>query len=91
MRKRQILLAGFLARMEDTRLPNVLRTGGGRGLRWRSGKRVDGVSPDDFRAFGINADQWTTAVRTRGNDARRQNGGPEPRYIGTNGHQGHEG
>ena len=30
---------------------------------------------DDLRAFGINADQRTTAARTRGNGAERQNKG----------------
>ena len=30
---------------------------------------------DGLRAFGINADQWTTAAQDAGNDARRRNKG----------------
>ena len=38
---------------------------GGRGLPGGLGKRVDGVGCflDALRAFGINADQWTTAAQ----------------------------
>ena len=42
---------------------DVRRIGGGRGL-WRgAGKRVDGCFLDGLRAFGIDADQWTTAAQ----------------------------
>ena len=43
-------------------MPNVRRIGGERELRGGAGKRVGGCLLDDFRAFGINADQWTTAA-----------------------------
>ena len=59
IRRRRILFAGFVARMEDTRLPKCVMFGelmGGAGCVG-AGKRVDGVFPDDLRAFGINADQ----------------------------------
>ena len=47
------------------------RIGEGRGLRGGAGKRVDGVFSgrcflDDLRAFGLNADQWTTAAQDEG-------------------------
>ena len=47
-RSKRILFAGFVARMEDTRLPKCVRLGelvGGRGLCEGPGKRVDGVFP----------------------------------------------
>ena len=46
---------------------DVRRNGGGCGLCGRPGKkRVDGVFLDGLRAFGINADQWTTAAQDEG-------------------------
>ena len=75
LRRRRILFAGFVARMEDTRLPKCVVFGemmrgvgcvGGQEKEWM------GCFLDDLRAFGINADQWTTAApRTRGNGAGR--------------------
>ena len=65
MRKRRILFAGFVARMEDTRLPKCVVFGelsagvscvGGQEKEWM------GCFLDDLRAFGINADQWRTAA-----------------------------
>ena len=59
LRRRRILLAGFVARMEDTRLPKCLVFGelvggaccvGGLENEWM------GCLLDDLRAFGINAD-----------------------------------
>ena len=44
----------------------VRSTGEGRALRRGPGRRVDGVFPDDLGAFGINADQWTTAAQDGG-------------------------
>ena len=44
--RRMILFLGFVARIEDTRLPNCVMFGrllGERAL-WGAGKRVDGVS-----------------------------------------------
>ena len=52
LRGRWLLIAGFVARMEDTRLVVfVRRIGGGRGLRGRAGKRVDALRgrPQSFR------------------------------------------
>ena len=62
MPRRRILFAGFVARMEDTRLPKCVMFGwvGGQGKEWM------GCLPDDFRVFGINADQWTTAAQDEG-------------------------
>ena len=67
LRRTRILFAGFAARMEDTRLPKcvmfrelVVGTGCVGGGRKKSGW---GCFLDDLRAFGINADQWTTAAQ----------------------------
>ena len=40
---------------------DVRRNGGGRGLCEGAGKRWMGCFLDDLKAFGTNADQWTTA------------------------------
>ena len=45
LRRMQILLAGFVARMEDTRLPKWVMFGEGRGLCGGPGKRVGKVIP----------------------------------------------
>ena len=58
--RRQILFAGFVARMEDTRLPKCVVFGE---LVESQGKEWIGCFLDDLRAFGINADQWATAAR----------------------------
>ena len=42
---------------------DVRKNGGGRGLCGGPGKRGVGYFLDDLRAFGINADQWTTAAQ----------------------------
>ena len=66
MRKRRILLAEFVARMEDTRLPKCMAFGGlVRGAGCVGGQEKEWMRGllDDLRAFGINADHWTTAVR----------------------------
>ena len=42
---------------------DVRRIGEGRRLSGRAGKIVNRVFLDDLRAFGINADQWTTAAQ----------------------------
>ena len=34
------------------------------------GEIVDGVFPDYVKAFGINADQWTTAAQDEGERCR---------------------
>ena len=48
LRRRSILFTGFVARMEDTRLPKCVMFGdlvGGAGCVRGAGKRVDGVFP----------------------------------------------
>ena len=70
LRSRRILFAGFVAGMEDTRLSKCVMFGelaGGRRLCGGPGKRADGVFPErPLRAFGINADHWTTAAQDEG-------------------------
>ena len=66
LRKRRILFAGFVARMENARLPKCVMFGemiGGGGCAKGQEKEWMGCSLDDFRAFGINADRWTTAAQ----------------------------
>ena len=66
LRKRRILLAGFVVRMEDTRLPKCVMFGemmGGAGCVGSQEKDWMGCFLDDLRVFGINADQWTTAAQ----------------------------
>ena len=78
LRRRRVLFAGFVARMEDTRLPKCVMFGelvGGRGLCGGPGKRVGGVFPERSQTFGIDADQWTAAIQTRGNGAEQRNKG----------------
>ena len=62
--RRRILFAGFVARKEDTRLPKCVVLGElarGAGCVGSQEKKWMGCFLDDLRAFGINADQWTTA------------------------------
>ena len=69
LRKRRILFAGFVARTEDTRLPKCVMFGelvGGAGCVGGQKKERMGCFLDDLRAFGINADQWTTAAQDEG-------------------------
>ena len=52
--------------MEDTRLPKCVMFGEmvrGAGCVGRQEKEWMGCFLDDLRAFGINADQWTTAAQ----------------------------
>ena len=69
MRRRLMLCAGFVARVEDTRLPKCMVLEdlmgdadciGGQGKEWM------GCFVDDLKVFGINADQWTTAAQDEG-------------------------
>ena len=72
LRRRRILFAGFVARMEDTRLPKCVMFGelvGGAGCVGGQGKKWMGCFLNDLRVFGINADQWTTAAQDEGNGA----------------------
>ena len=66
---RRILFAGFVARMEDTRLPKCVMFGelvGGAGCVGGQEKEWTGCCLDDLRAFVINADQWKTAAQDEG-------------------------
>ena len=59
LHRRRILLAGFVARMEDTRLPKCVMLGevmGGAGCVGGHEKEWMLCFLDDLRAFGINAD-----------------------------------
>ena len=69
MRRRRILFAGFVMRMEDTGLPKCVMfvelvggagCVGGQEIEWM------GCFLDNLRAFGITADQWTTAAQDGG-------------------------
>ena len=80
LRRRRILSAGIVARMEDTRLPKCVMFGetvraascvGGQEKEWM------GCFLDDLRAFGINADQWTTAPQDEGEWCRTAEQGAE--------------
>ena len=62
LRWRRILFAGFVARMEDTRLPKCvmfIEMVGGAGCGGGREKECMGCFLDDLRASGINADHWT--------------------------------
>ena len=63
------MLVGFVVGMEDTRLPEVRdarRVGGGASCVGGQIEEWMGCRLDDPRAFGINADQWTTAAQDEG-------------------------
>ena len=80
LRKRRILFAGFVARMEDTRLPKCVMFGkmvGGAGCVGGQEKEWLGYILDDLRAFGINADQWRTAAKNAGDWRRTAEQGAE--------------
>ena len=60
--------------MEDTRLPKCMmfeELTGGAGCVGGQEKEWIGCFLDDLRAFGINADQWTTAAQDEGEWRRR--------------------
>ena len=68
-RRRWILFAVFVARMEDTRLPKRVMFGklmGCTGCVGGQEKEWMGCLLDDLRYFGINTDQWTTAAQDEG-------------------------
>ena len=56
---------------------DVRRNGGGRGLCGGPEKEWMGRFLDDLRAFGINADQWTTAAQDEGEWRRTTEQGAE--------------
>ena len=65
---KRLIFAGFVVRMDDTSLPKCV-TFGGRKKEWM------GCLQGDLRAFGINADRWTTAAQDEGNGAKWRNKG----------------
>ena len=75
LRRRRILFAGFVARMEDTRLPKCVMVG--EMVEGGQKKECMGCFLDDLRAFGINADQWTTAAQDEGEWRRTTEQGAE--------------
>ena len=80
LRRRRILFAEFVARMKDTRLPKCVIFGemvGGVGCVGSQEKEWMGCFLDDLRAFGINADQWTTAAQDEGEWRRTAEQGAE--------------
>ena len=59
----------LVAHMEDTRLPKDVMIGepmGGAGCVGDQEKELMGCLLDDLTAFGINAEQWTTAAQDEG-------------------------
>ena len=69
LRRRRLLFAGFVARMEDTRLSKCVIFGelvGGADCVGGQEKTLMERFLHDLRAFGINADQWTTAAQDEG-------------------------
>ena len=68
-RRRRILFAAFVARMEDTRLLKYVVFGelvGSTGCVGGQQKEWKGYFLDSLVAFDINADQWTTAAQDKG-------------------------
>ena len=78
MRKRRILFAGFVARMEDTRLPKRVMfgelVGGAVSARGQEKEWMECLL-DDLRVFGIDPTNGRWQPRTRGEDMGRQNKG----------------
>ena len=69
LRRRRILFEGFVARMEDTRLPKCVMFGemvGSASCAGDQEKEWIGCFLDDLRVFGINAGQWTSAAQDEG-------------------------
>ena len=69
LRSRRIFFAGFVVRMEDRRLPKCVMFGelvGGAGCVEGREKEWMECFLDDLRAFGINANPWTTAAQDKG-------------------------
>ena len=80
LRRRRILFAGFVAHIEDTRLPKCVmfeEMVGGAGCVGGQEKEWTRCFLDDLRAFGINADQWTTAAQHEGEWRRTAERGAE--------------
>ena len=69
LRRRWILFARFVARMEDRRLPKCVMFGelvGGTGFVGDQEKEWMGCFLGDLKVFGINAYQWTTTAQDEG-------------------------
>ena len=80
LRRRRILFAGFVERMEDTRLPKRVmfrELVGGAGCVGCREKEWMEYFLDDLRAFGLSTDQWTTAAQDDGEWRRRAVQGAE--------------
>ena len=78
LRRRRILFAGFVARIEDTRQCVMFgKMMGGAGCVAGQEKEWMGCFLDDLRAFGINADQRTTAAQDEGEWQRTAEQGVE--------------
>ena len=80
LRRGRILSAGFVARMEDTRLPKCVMFGemvGGAGCVGGQEKEWMGCFLNDLRAFGTNDDQWTIAAQDEGEWRRTVEQGAE--------------
>ena len=68
LRRRRTLFAGFVARMEDTKLSKCVMFGemvGGAGCVGGQEKEWMGCFLKNLKAFGINADQWTAAAQDK--------------------------
>ena len=80
LRGRRISFAGFVARMEGTRLPKCVMLGelvGGACCVGSQEKEWMARFLDGLRAFDINADQWTTAAQDEGEWRRTAEQGAE--------------
>ena len=69
VRRRRIPSGGIVARMEDTRLTKCVmfeELVEDAGCVGGKGKEGMGCLRDDLKLFGINVDQWTTAVQDEG-------------------------
>ena len=74
------MFAGFVVRMEDTRLPKCVMFGelvGSAGCVGGPEKEWMGCFRGDLRAFGINADHWTNAAQDNGEWCRVAEQGAE--------------
>ena len=80
LRRRRILFAGFVVRMEDTRRPKCVmfrEMVGGAGCVGGQEKEWMGCFLHDVRAFGINIDEWATAAQDEGEWRRTAEQGAE--------------
>ena len=80
LRKRRILFAGFVARMEDTRLPKCVMFGelvGGAGSAGGQKKELMGCRLDSLNVFGIHRDKWAIAAQDEGEWHRTAKQGAE--------------